>query len=117
MRRGTLALVLLVLTLALRLPVAADGIMLVQAGSFWMGRDDGAADEAPLHRVYVRDVWIERHKVTNAEFAAFLEAHGPRTPAGERRFDWDDLDARIHEHAGRWRPDAGFEQHPAVEVS
>ena len=36
---------------------------------------DGArrrpADEAPLHRVYVRDFWIERHKVTNAEFAAF----------------------------------------------
>jgi len=45
---------------------AADGIMLVPAGAFWMGRDDGAADEAPLHRVYVRDFWIERHKVTNA---------------------------------------------------
>src|SRR5437667_10834873 len=40
---------------------AADGIMLVPAGAFWMGRDDGAADEAPLHRVYVRDFWIERH--------------------------------------------------------
>ena len=26
---------------------AADGIMLVEAGAFWMGRDDGPADEAP----------------------------------------------------------------------
>jgi formylglycine-generating enzyme required for sulfatase activity len=117
MRQATLALCLLALTLGPWLPVAADGIMLVQAGAFWMGRDDGAPEEAPLHRVYVPDVWIERHKVTNAEFAAFLDAHGPRTPAGDRRFDWDDLDARIHEHAGRWRADAGFEQHPAVEVS
>jgi hypothetical protein len=25
----------------------ADGVMLVQAGAFWMGRDDGAPDEAP----------------------------------------------------------------------
>src|SRR5262249_54299162 len=47
----------------------ADGVMLIQAGAFWMGRDDGSADEAPSHRVYVRDFWIDRHKVTNAEFA------------------------------------------------
>jgi formylglycine-generating enzyme required for sulfatase activity len=117
MRRGTLALALLVLALVPRLPVAADGIMLMQAGSFWMGRDDGAPEEAPLHRVFVPDVWIERHKVTNAEFAAFLTAHGPRTAKGERRFDWDDDDARIHERAGTWLPDPGFEHHPAVEVS
>ena len=47
----------------------ADGVMLVQAGAFWMGRDDGSPDEAPLHRVYVRDFWIDRDKVTNAELA------------------------------------------------
>src|SRR5215470_13439656 len=51
---------------------AADGIMLIQAGAFWMGRDDGPSDEARLHRPYVREFWIERHKVTNAEFAEFL---------------------------------------------
>ena len=45
---------------------AADGIMLVQAGAFWMGSDTDDPGEAPLHRVYVRDFWIERHKVTNA---------------------------------------------------
>ena len=132
MRPATLALILVALTLAARVPVAADGIMLVQAGSFWMGRDDGPPEERPLHRVFVRDVWIERHKVTNAEFAAFLEARGARTAAGERRYDWDDADARVHRcavgapaqgpgarRAGEecWVTDAGFEQHPAVEVS
>jgi len=122
MRRIALALTGLTLALALRLPVAADGIMLVQAGPFWMGRDDGAPEEAPLHRVYVRDVWIERHKVTNAEFAEFLNASGRATASGARRFDWDDDDVRIHRCAVGardecWVADAGFERHPAVEVS
>src|SRR5438045_3647176 len=112
-----LALAGLALAVASRLPASADGIMLVQAGAFWMGRDDGAPEEAPLHRVYVPDVWIERHKVTNAEFAAFLNARGRVTPAGERRYDWDDADARIHATGGAWLADAGFERHPAVEVS
>lgn len=116
------------LAAALAVPVAAgaDGLMLVQAGAFWMGRDGGLPDEAPLHRVFVRDFWIERHKVTNAEFAAFLNARGLRSPGGERRYDHDDADARIHAvavggpGAGRmmiWKPDPGYERHPVVEAS
>ena len=113
------SVVILVAAAALALPavVAADGIMLVQAGAFWMGRDDGPPDEAPLHRVFVRDFWIERHKVTNAEFAAFLNATGLRPSGRERRYDEDDADARIHRSDGRWVADPGFERHPVVEVS
>ena len=117
MRRALLTLTVLVLALGARLPVAADGIMLVQAGAFWMGRDDGAPEEAPLHRVFVRDFWLERHKVTNAELAQFLNAQGRLTGSGERRFDWDDDDARVHAVNGVWAADTGFEHHPAVEVS
>jgi iron(II)-dependent oxidoreductase len=125
------AIALAVAAVAFLPRAAADGIMLVQAGAFWMGRDDGPAEEAPLHRVFVRDFWIERHKVTNAEFAAFLNATGGArlTTTGDRRFDWDDDDVRIHDvrapcptcpaPAGTpvWRADAGFADHPAVEVS
>ena len=97
--------------------VEADGIMLIQAGAFWMGRDDGTPEEGPLHRVYVRDVWLERTKVTNAEFAEFLNAAGLVGPDGAPRFDHDDADARIHRTGGRWTADPGFEHHPAIEVS
>ena len=130
MRRAALALAVLVLALVLRLPVAADGIMLVQAGPFWMGRDDGPPDEAPLHRVFVRDVWIERHKVTNAEFAAFLSAHGRTAAGGERRIYRCAVGAPAQgsgarrsgvECAGRspteWVVELGFERHPVAEVS
>jgi iron(II)-dependent oxidoreductase len=111
---------------ALAASAAADGLMLIQAGAFWMGRDGGPAEEGPLHRVFVRDVWIERHKVTNAEFAEFLNARGAVSDERERRYDWQDADARIHRgppahppegQPGRWVADPGFERHPAVEVS
>lgn len=139
-RRLALALTTAVLA-ALPAPAAADGVMLIQAGAVSMGRDGGPPEEAPLHRVYVRDFWIDRHKVTNAEFAAFLNATGLRPPGSPRRYDEDDDDARIHLIRrrgasagppapdvraadprveipdGRWVPDAGFEDHPVVEVS
>jgi iron(II)-dependent oxidoreductase len=122
MARALAVLLVLALGASLRLPALADGIMLVQAGAFWMGRDDGPSEESPQHRVFLRAYWIERHKVTNAEFAAFLNARGIGTLDGERRYDADDADARIHlvpaaeQHAG-WVADAGFGQHPAVEVT
>lgn len=96
----------------------ADGIMLIEAGAFWMGSDTDAPDEAPLHRVYVRDFWLDRHKVTNREFARFLEARGLRSAEGLPYYDLDDADARIARAGARGfaaRP--GFEDHPAVEVT
>ena len=115
--RCLVASLLAVGVLAIPAVVAADGIMLIQAGAFWMGRDDGPPDEAPRHRVYVRDFWIERHKVTNAEFALFLNATGLRPPGSDRRYDEDDTDARIHRSQGLWIADPGFERHPVAEVS
>ena len=99
---------------------AADGIMLVQAGAFWMGRDDGGGEEAPLHRVYVRDFWLDRHKVTNREFARFLEARGLRSADDLPYYDLDDADARIAPSGARgdrFVAQPGFEEHPVVEVT
>ena len=95
----------------------ADGIMLIQAGAFWMGSDDDGPDERPLHRVFVRDFWLDRHKATNREVALFLEARGLRSAEGMDYFDAGDPDARIHRRDGRFTADPGFEDHPAVEVS
>jgi len=104
----------------------ADGMMLVNRGPFTMGSDRDAPDEAPAHRIWLGPFWIDRDKVTNGEFAAFLDARGLRSPEGEDYLDGDDADARIHRVAGRaprpgerarWVADAGYEAHPAVEVS
>jgi formylglycine-generating enzyme required for sulfatase activity len=116
-RRRLASFLLALATVAAPSAARGDGLMLISAGAFWMGRDDGAPDEAPLHRVFVTDFWMERTKVTNAEFAAFLNATGLRPPGSERRYDEDDADARIRRRNGRWTADARFEDHPVVEVS
>src|SRR3990172_9196043 len=98
-------------------PAAADGVMLVDGGPFLMGSDRDAPGEAPQHGFYLGQFYIDRHKVTNGEFAAFLNAKGLKSPEGEDYFDRDDEDARIRRVAQIFRPDPMFENHPAVEVS
>lgn len=49
--------------------------------TFVMGADDGYPEEGPSRRVTVTPFAIDPHEVTNAQFAAFVEATGYRTTA------------------------------------
>ena len=89
----------------------------IPAGVFVMGSSDGPEDERPQHRVQVAEFFIDRTKVTNSQFALFLNAIGPEGPKGERYFDSDDSDARVHRRDGNWVADVGFENNPVVEAS
>src|SRR5262245_38985128 len=102
--------------LALSVSAADDAVVRIAAGSFLMGRDGETPDEAPAHSVFLPAFRIQTLKVTNRQFAAFLNAAGLTGPDG-RRYDADDGDARIRQRDGRWAADPGFEEHPAVEVS
>jgi formylglycine-generating enzyme required for sulfatase activity len=111
---------LLILCLCLTASVgarAADDMVIVPAGAFTMGRDDGAEDERPAHTVTLPAFHIDRLPVTNREFAEFLNVRGHSTASGERLYDFDDSDARIHPVAGKYVADRGFENHPVVEPS
>jgi iron(II)-dependent oxidoreductase len=72
----------------------------VAGGTFMMGSNDGPADERPRHRVDVEAFSIDRTKVTNVQFAEFLNAVGLKGPKGENYFDLDDSDARVHRRGG-----------------
>ncbi|HET9403068.1 MAG TPA: SUMF1/EgtB/PvdO family nonheme iron enzyme [Burkholderiales bacterium] len=96
---------------------AADDMAAIPAGPFTMGSDEGPADERPAHRLTLAAYLIDRYPVTNARFAEFLNAIGPFNARQERLFDFDDPDARVHRVHGKWVADAGFEQHPVVEVT
>jgi sulfatase modifying factor 1 len=67
-------------------PPLPDDMVFVPGGTFRMGSDEHYAEEAPAHVVTVSDVWIDRHQVTNADFAAFVTATGYTTVA-ERPLD------------------------------
>jgi formylglycine-generating enzyme len=53
----------------------------IPAATFLMGSDGHYAEEAPAHRVAVDGFWIDRHPVTNRQFAAFARETGYVTVA------------------------------------
>ena len=56
------------------------GMVLVPAGEFWMGRDDGNDDEKPRHRVDLDAYYIDRYEITNELYQRFTEATGRAAP-------------------------------------
>ena len=71
---------------------AADSMASVPAGDYWMGRtrlwlmDEigwqirDRQDDRPVHRVSLDAFSIDRHEVTNGEYAAYVKATGPAAP-------------------------------------
>ncbi|MCS6861887.1 MAG: SUMF1/EgtB/PvdO family nonheme iron enzyme [Abditibacteriales bacterium] len=53
-------------------------MVLIPAGEFIMGKDDGEDDEKPAHKVYLDAYWIDKYEVTNEQYAKFLD-HITRT--------------------------------------
>src|SRR5688572_14740512 len=103
--------------LSIGLPVCAQEMVSIPGGAFIMGTDDGPADERPAHQVVLPPYSIDRFPVTNARYAEFLNATGTHNPRGERLFDFDDPDARIHRAGEKWSADKGYDNHPVVEAS
>ena len=69
---------LLIACAALAIPV---DMVRIPGGTFRMGSSDGPPDEAPVHTVTVSSFLMDRHEVTNAQFAAFVRAAGYKTVA------------------------------------
>lgn len=57
------------------------GLVNLRGGHFLMGSDQGYAEERVPHEVDVSGFAIDRHEVTNAQFAAFVRATGYVTRA------------------------------------
>lgn len=53
-----------------------DSMVVVPAGWFWMGQDDGPESSRPQHAVYLDAFAIDRTEVTMAAFAEFVAATG-----------------------------------------
>jgi formylglycine-generating enzyme required for sulfatase activity len=80
-------------------------MVLIPAGEFLMGSDprkdkDASGDEQPQHTLYLPDYYIARTPVTNAQYAAFVQATGYEQP-----WHWEGE-----------KPPQGREDHPVVYV-
>ncbi|MGI8469706.1 MAG: SUMF1/EgtB/PvdO family nonheme iron enzyme [Pyrinomonadaceae bacterium] len=52
---------------------AKNEMVKIPGGKFMMGRGDGLPVEQPAHEVTVKDFWMDKTEVTNAEYAKFIE--------------------------------------------
>lgn len=82
-------------------PTDSKEMILIPAGEFVMGSNEGSADEKPPHTVYLDSFYIDRFPVTNAEYKKFIDATKREPPA--------------HWQNGKIPP--GKENHPVVYVS
>jgi formylglycine-generating enzyme len=65
---------------------APTDMVWVLGGTFAMGSDDAFREERPVRQVTVDGFWIDRHEVTNSQFALFVAQTGYKTVA-ERGLD------------------------------
>ena len=91
----------------------AENLILIPAGTFTMGSDRRAADEKPVHKVYLDAYYIGTYEVTNAEYYEFWVETPEHTPPKHTPEDFAHLP-----HIGDWRVRAKkFPNHPVVGVS
>jgi formylglycine-generating enzyme required for sulfatase activity len=64
--------------------IGKDGapMVLVPAGEFIMGSEQGDDDEQPVHRVFLDSFYLDTFEVTNGRFARFVEAIQSEPPWG-----------------------------------
>jgi formylglycine-generating enzyme required for sulfatase activity len=95
----------------------------VRGGTFQMGSNEGSSDEKPVHSVTVGNFYMSKYEVTNAQYAAFLNAKGNQSEGGVEWYDASGAGsqgyaaAAIRQQGGRWTVLAGRENHPVNYVS
>jgi formylglycine-generating enzyme required for sulfatase activity len=93
----------------------------VPAGEFTLGSKPDAkgadADEFPLRRITLDAFWIDQTEVSNAMFAAFLNATGGNQPGQPAWFQDQKDSAQIRLNGGQWQVIQGLENNPVVEVT
>ena len=67
--------------------VQPEGMVVIPAGEFWMGAEDGLQDARPLHQVYLGSYWIDQYEVTNALYRRCVEGGGCTPPKDRQAFD------------------------------
>jgi formylglycine-generating enzyme required for sulfatase activity len=59
---------------------APEGMVLLPAGSFLMGSNEGRDNEKPEHPVYVRAFYMDKYEVTVAQYRQFINATSRQKP-------------------------------------
>ena len=106
-------------------PQAPEGMVLIPAGTFMMGSEDGDSDEKPAHEVYVKAFYLDQYEVTVAKFEAFVNATSYKTEAEKEGWSYAWTGTTWEKKNGvTWKHDAegkligsALKNHPVIHVS
>ncbi|MCP5469779.1 MAG: SUMF1/EgtB/PvdO family nonheme iron enzyme [Chlamydiales bacterium] len=91
-------------------------MVVIPAGEYLRGSNEGNRDEAPQHKIFVDPFAIDVHPVTNEQFLRFLDYMG-----GEKDQNYNDIirlkESRINRTGGRLLIESGYGKHPVVGVT
>ena len=57
-----------------------SALVLIPAGAFLMGSEEGFPVERPVHRVFLDAFYLGKYPVTNAQYERFVAETGHRVP-------------------------------------
>lgn len=93
----------------------------VAPGELMMSADDLWDSCRPIHRVRItKGFWLGKYEVTNAQYAAFPNAHGSNQDASGQRLIYGngyDSWCKVAYTGGTWVALAGRENHPVINVT
>ncbi len=88
-----------------------------QMGTGTTGRVDEFQDEFPEHPVKLDSFWIDKHEITNKQFAEFMYYNGNQVEGGVTWLEMESEFCLIEEHIGNPWPKVGYARHPVVDIS
>ncbi|AUI70512.2 SUMF1/EgtB/PvdO family nonheme iron enzyme [Beggiatoa leptomitoformis] len=96
-------------------------LVLIPAGSFMMGSNDGSPDEKPVHKVKIdKPFYMGKYEVTVGEFRTFIAESGYKTEAekGDGCYGWTGSSwEKKKEYNWKWLGFKQEENHPVACVS
>lgn len=108
-----------VVTLGLSAEKKENKMILISGGTFTMGSDRRAADEKPVHKVYLDAYYISKYEVTNAEYYEFWRSLQTKNSKNAQQPTQHTPENFTHlPYIGNWPERATkFPNHPVVGVS
>lgn len=89
----------------------------IKGGIYRRGSNDSTSNEYPKHSVTIKDFFLGKHEVTNKDFCMFLNSVGKHKEGDTNWLAISSKYCNIEKSDGKYRPKAGFSDHPVIEVS
>lgn len=114
---GILCILLFTISICFGVSAQEPELILIPAGTFTMGSANRAADERPMHKVYLDAYYIGKYEVTNAEYYEFWKLQSAGNTSDKTPQHTPENFSHLP-HIGDWLTRAEqFPNYPVVGVS